>query len=207
MNSEKTNVVIVGSGFSGIVAASILADYGLKVLLIDENIHVGGQLLRQIPEELGSYSKIHSDRVKKIGFKLIDQVKNKKVKILNRTRLVGIYPKKEILIETDESRVISLTYDVLLFATGARERFLPFPGWTLPGVYSTGLVQVLLKSHGVLCDERLLIGGSGLFLLAVAYEFLKHKGKVLAICDSSRILDKIKFIPLILNQYQKYWEG
>jgi NADPH-dependent 2,4-dienoyl-CoA reductase/sulfur reductase-like enzyme len=207
MNKKKANVVIVGSGFSGLVAANILSDYNLSVLLIDENIHIGGQLLRKIPEDLGLQRSTHPDHVKKIGFALIDKVKEKKVEIVNRARMIGYYPGNEILVELDESRVVPVVHDVILFATGARERFLPFRGWTLPGVYSTGLVQVMLKSHGVLCSERLLIGGSGLFLMAVAYEFLRHKGKVLAICEQSGMMDKIKFLPLLASQLEKFLEG
>lgn len=207
MRREKADVVIVGSGFAGLVAANRLAERGLDVLLLDENIHLGGQLLRQLPGNPAGSSRTHADHTKKVGFDLIDQLKNKKLKIMNQTRLLGVYPRKELVIETEEKETVTLDYDVLLFATGARERFLPFPGWTLPGVYSTGMVQVMVKSYGLRCDGRLLIGGSGLFLLAVAYEFLKNRGRVLAICDSSGILDKVRFLPLIFSQYQKYWEG
>lgn len=207
MNRECYNVIIVGSGFAGIEAANHLADQGLRILLVDENIHIGGQLLRKIPERLGQYSKQRQEPLKKIGFTLIENIKNKKVKIMNRTRVVGVYPHRKILLETDESRVVSMEYDVLLLATGAREKFLPFKGWTLPGVYSTGMVQVLLKSHGILCNERLLIGGSGLFLMAVAYEFLKNGGQVMSICEQSTFFDKVRFLSLIFSQYPKYLEG
>ena len=207
MNKQRFDVIIVGSGFSGIVAANILADRGLRILLVDENIHIGGQLLRKIPERLGLHSKYNPEPVKKIGFALVENIKNKKVKIMNRARVVGIYPNREVLLEVEETRVMSLEYDVILFSTGARERFLPFKGWTLPGVFSTGMVQVLMKSHGILCDERLLIGGTGLFLLAVAYEFLKNGGQVISICDQSTFFDKAKFLPLVFSQYPKFMEG
>jgi len=207
MNRERYNVIIVGSGFAGIGAANHLADKGLSILLVDENIHIGGQLLRKIPGRLGQYSKYSQEPLKKIGFTLIENIKKKRVKIMNRTRVVGVYSPRKILLEKDESRVVSLEYDVLLLATGAREKFLPFKGWTLPGVYSTGMVQVLLKSHGVLCNERLLIGGSGLFLMAVAYEFLKNGGQVISICEQSTFFDKVKFLSLVFSQYSKYLEG
>jgi NADPH-dependent 2,4-dienoyl-CoA reductase/sulfur reductase-like enzyme len=207
MNEERYNVIVVGSGFAGIVAANHLADQGLSILLVDENIHVGGQLLRKIPEQLGQRSKYRQESLKKIGFALIDNIKNKKIRIMNQTRVVGVYSGQNILLEVEEKRIVSLEYDALLLATGARERFLPFKGWTLPGVYSTGMVQVLLKSHGVLCAERLLVGGSGLFLMAVAYEFLKSGGRVISICEQSTFFDKAKFLSLILSQYPKYLEG
>jgi NADPH-dependent 2,4-dienoyl-CoA reductase/sulfur reductase-like enzyme len=209
MNNEngKYNVVIVGSGFSGIVAADLLADHGLSILLVDENIHVGGQLLRKVPQELGEYSSYKPGYIKKIGFRFVENIKKKKITVMNKTSVVGIYPDNKLMMEWDKKDVLSVTYDVLLFATGARERFLPFKGWTLPGVYSTGLVQVMMKSSGILPAKKILIGGSGLFLYSVGYEFLKNKGKVFAILEQTGMMDKIKMLPLLFHQFSKFAEG
>lgn len=206
-NNPKYNVIIVGSGFSGIVAASILADYYLDILLVDENIHLGGQLLRKIPTELGDYSSYRPEYIKRIGFRFVEHIKNKKITIMNRTCLVGIYPDHKLMIESERKQVLSVSYDILLFATGARERFLPFKGWTLPGVYSTGLVQVLMKSSGILPAREMLIAGSGLFLFSVGYEFLKNKGKALAILEQTGMMDKIKMLPQLFHQFSKFSEG
>ncbi|RLE04010.1 MAG: FAD/NAD(P)-binding oxidoreductase [Candidatus Aminicenantes bacterium] len=206
-DKSKYEVIIVGSGLAGLVAANILADYNLKILLVDENIHLGGQLLRKIPEELGEYSELHLDKVKRVGFEFVNQVKQKKLTLLNKTILMGIYNDREILLEWNRQKAFSLKYDLLLLATGARERFIPFKGWTLPGVYSTGLVQVLMKSSGVLPARRMLIGGTGLFLLAAGYEYLKNGGRLLGIMEQSPWLNKIKFMPQIFHQFPKFWEG
>ncbi|MCX6581943.1 MAG: NAD(P)/FAD-dependent oxidoreductase [Candidatus Aminicenantes bacterium] len=206
-NNLKYNVVIVGSGFSGIVAAGILADYDLSILLLDENIHLGGQLLRKIPVELGDYSSYRPEYIKRIGFRFVESIKNKKITIMNRACLVGVYPDHRLMIESERKEVLSVSYDVLLFATGARERFLPFKGWNLPGVYSTGLVQVLMKSSGVLPAREMLIAGSGLFLFSVGYEFLKNKGKALAILEQTGMMDKAKMLPQLFHQFSKFSEG
>jgi len=203
----KHNVVIVGSGFSGIVAANRLADSGLDVLLLDENIHVGGQLLRKISDQLGTYSNYKPDPVKKMGFQFVKNLETKKIEIINKAVVIGIYPENKILVEVDEKEVISVQYDVILFATGARERFLPFKGWTLPGVYSTGMVQVLIKSSGVLPAEKIVVGGSGLFLMAVGYELLKHKAKVQAILEQTPMMEKVKLLTQVFHQLPKFTEG
>ncbi len=52
MSQPKVDVLIIGNGFAGIVAANRLADAGVHAVLLDENIHIGGQLLRQVPEGL-----------------------------------------------------------------------------------------------------------------------------------------------------------
>lgn len=206
-NNSKYNIIIVGSGFSGITAAEILADHNLSILLIDENIHFGGQLLRKIPEELGEYPAYKPEKIKRAGFNFVDKVKNKKITLMNKTILLGVYENNEILIEYNREQTFSLKYDVLLFATGARERFLPFKGWTLPGVYSTGMLQVLIKSSGVLPARKILLAGSGLFLFAAAYEFLKNGGELLGIMEQSPFWNKIKFFPQIFHQFSKFAEG
>lgn len=206
-NNLKYNVVIVGSGFSGIVAAGILAGHDLNILLVDENIHLGGQLLRKIPVELGDYSSYRPEYIKRIGFQFVENIKNKKITIMNRTCLVGIYPDNCLMIESERKEIFSVSYDILLFATGARERFLPFKGWNLPGVYSTGLAQVLMKSSGVLPAAEMLIAGSGLFLYSVGYEFLKNKGKALAILELTGMMDKVKMLPQLFHNFSKFAEG
>lgn len=207
MNPKKYEVVIVGSGLSGIVAANRLADHNVNVLLLDENIHVGGQILRRIPQTLGISTAHEPDKVKKIGFKFIDIIKSKKITIMNRTKVLGIYPGRELLVEENEKRAFTITADAILFATGAREKFLPFKGWTLPGVFSAGAVQILMKSSGILPSHEILIGGSGLFLFAVAYEFLKSNGRVLSVLEQTALIDKIPLISQFFHQFPKFAEG
>lgn len=209
MDSKKShfNVVIVGSGFSGLVAANILADTDLSILLIDENIHIGGQLLRKIPEELGQYSAYHPIHIKRVGFAFIESLQKKRVKTINRAIVIGIYADNNILVEVGEKEILCIHYDVILFTTGAREKFIPFKGWTLPGVYSTGLVQVLMKSSGVLPAEKIMIAGSGLFLLAAAYEVLKNGARVLAILEQTPMLNKLKLLSQFFHQFSKFCEG
>lgn len=206
-DNRKFNIIIVGSGFSGITAAEILADHNLSILLIDENIHFGGQLLRKIPEELGEYPSYKPEKIKRVGFNFVEKVKGKKITLMNKTILLGVYENNEILIEYNREKAFSLKYDILLFATGARERFLPFRGWTLPGVYSTGMLQVLIKSSGVLPVRKMLLAGSGLFLFAAAYEFLKNGGELLGIMEQSPFWNKIKFFPQMFHQFSKFAEG
>jgi len=207
VNKQKFDVVIVGSGFSGIVAAGLLADYNLNVLMVDENLHLGGQLLRKIPEKLGELSAYHPDHVKKIGFAFLESVKKKKIVIMNRTCLVGVFPNNRLMLESERKELLDVSYQLLLFATGARERYLPFKGWTLPGVYSTGMAQVLMKSSGVLPAKKMVIAGSGLFLFSVAYEFLKNKGKVPAILELTGMMNKVKLLPQMIHQLPKFVEG
>ena len=56
----------------------------------------------------------------------------------------------------------------LILATGARERFLPFPGWTLPNVMGAGGLQAMVKSGLRFAGKRVVVAGTGPLLLAVA---------------------------------------
>lgn len=207
MKNKKYDIVIVGSGFAGIASANMLTGTGLSILMIDENFHVGGQLLRKIPNELGKNKKYKPDYVKKIGNKFINNLKGDDIEILNNTSVIGIYDNNEILVEVEKKSVASVHYEVILFTTGARERYLPFKGWTLPGVFSAGMSQVLMKSSGILPSKDVVVGGSGLFLFSAAYEFLKNGARVRSVLESTGVVDKIKMLPVLLHNFSKIMEG
>ena len=207
MKNKKYDIVIIGSGFAGIASANILAGKGLSILMIDENFHVGGQLLRKIPQELGINKKYKPDYVKKIGNAFVNNLKRDDIEILNNTSVIGIYDNNEILIEIEKKKVASIHYEVILFTTGARERYLPFKGWTIPGVFSAGMSQVLMKSSGVLPSRDVVVGGSGLFLFSAAYEFLNNGAKVRSVLESTGIADKVKMLPVLLHNFSKIMEG
>lgn len=207
MDKKSYDVVIVGNGFTGLSAVDILCETNLKILVVDENPHLGGQLIRKIPETLGEYESYSADAVKKVGFNYIKKLKQKKLDLISRAKVLGIYPGNELLLEIGNKKILHVHYKTILLATGARERFLPFPGWTLPGVYSTGLIQVLSKSNGVMAAKEILIGGSGLFLYAVGYEILRNGGKVLGILEQSALFNKMKMLGQFFHQAAKFTEG
>ncbi len=207
LKNNRYNVIIVGSGFAGIVSADILSGHGLSVLLVDENFHSGGQLLRKISDELGDSKKHRNTYIKRLGNRFLDKLKKNRIEILKRSVVLGIYDKNEMLIEVDNKKVEKFYYDNLIFATGARERFLPFKGWTLPGVISTGMSQVLMKSYGVLPSKRVLVAGSGLFLFSVTYELLKNGAKVISVLESTPFMNKVKLLPSLIHAPSKAAEG
>lgn len=207
MSQPRVEVLVIGNGLAGIVAADRLAAAGSEVVLLDENLHIGGQLLRRLPEQLGTPRVYHPDHVKKIGFNLIAALKAKKITLLNRSRVLGIYPGHDVLIEENEKKVRTLKAERIVLATGAREKFLPFRGWTKPGVLSCGAVQVMIKSSGVLPARELLIGGSGVFLYSVAYECVKAGARVHAVLEQTPMLDKLPLAWQLLHQLPKLSEG
>ncbi len=173
MGELRTNVLIVGGGAAGISAAVAAAD-NAAVTIIDDNPFLGGQIWRA---EMG--------KVKSPGaVKLIDQVKDGRVKIVSSVTVFGHEHGKRLLAESPEGR-LELSYEKLIIATGARERFLPFPGWTLPGVYGAGGLQAMVKGGMDVHGKSIVIAGTGPLLLAVA-DYLKAKGaNVIAIAEQA----------------------
>jgi len=207
MAKHNIDLLIIGSGFAGIAAAAEFKNSRLRVAVVDENLHVGGQLLRTIPQNLGKKERFRPDYVKRIGFSFIEAAKQNRIDIYNNTRILAIYPDRRVLIEREGKRVEELWCGAIIIATGARERYLPFKGWTLPGVYSTGMAQVLMKSSAVLPANRVVVAGTGLFLYSVAYELVKNGAKVPAVYEQSPLLDKLQLMPALMHQVSKAIEG
>ncbi len=78
-----------------------------------------------------------------------------------------------------------MKFDRLILATGARELFLPFPGWTLPGIIGPGGLQSLVKNGWPVLGKRVVIAGSGPLLLVLAATLRKHGAKVLTIVEQA----------------------
>lgn len=204
MVRKSCDVAIVGSGFSGLVAANILADRGLRVLVLDENIRMGGQVLRSLPWSADSSA---DGGLRRRGVRLIEGIKRKPIEVLNRTKVLDIDEQPALLAEMEEKEIITVAPRVVLLATGARERFLPFKGWTLPGVISTGAAQILMKGSGVLPARKMLVSGTGPFLLALSAEFLRNHGKLLSILDFGGPREKLLMLTQGFHHFSKVMEG
>lgn len=153
-------VIIVGAGLAGLAAADCLSAHGLKVLVIDENPHPGGQLLRSIPatpRKVGCFREGHERQ----GLALLARCKSRQIEWFAQAQVVGSDGSGRLWVDSPRAPLQELSADRILLATGARETFLPFPGWTLPGVISTGGAQLLIKGSGVLPASEMIIAGSG----------------------------------------------
>ncbi len=206
MKNNLYDVVIIGGGLAGLKAAETLSESDLKVALIDENPFLGGQYLRTLPESFTDKLLKYKTKVKKEGLKLIEFLNDKRLDIFANSTVIGIYEDNKLLFDSfGETK--QLNYKNLIISTGARERYLPFPGWTLPGVFSLGAIQVFLKSNGVLPADEITLAGSGPFLYAVAYEILKAGGKVKAIYELKRFGEQLSFSKGLINFPSKIIEA
>jgi NADPH-dependent 2,4-dienoyl-CoA reductase/sulfur reductase-like enzyme len=89
--------------------------------------------------------------------------------------------------------ICDLSYHKLVLATGARERFLPFPGWTLPNVMGAGGLQAMVKAGLPVEGTRVVIAGTGPLLIAVAAYLRRHGAQIAAICEQATRAALAKF--------------
>jgi len=188
----KKKVVVVGAGPGGIAAAVTAAENDAEVFIIDENPGLGGQIWRQ---QLGKVKDKNAQ-------KWISRLEKQKVKFESSTTVLGIEDKSVLCLHPEKGK-FSIGFDNLILACGAKELFLPFPGWTLPNVLGCGGAQAMVKSGLDVKGKRVVISGSGPLLLAVA-SYLKSKGaKVLGIYEQTESSKLYKLTCFLLSKFPK----
>jgi NADPH-dependent 2,4-dienoyl-CoA reductase/sulfur reductase-like enzyme len=163
------DVLVVGAGPAGLAAAGSAARNGAGVGLIDDNPTTGGQIWR------GGTRTAHSAEARR----WLDRASAGNVRVLTRTRVIAPLEQNALIAEA-ASDAVEVRFARLILAPGARERFLPFPGWTLPGIMGAGGLQALVKGGLSIAGKRVVVAGSGPLLLAVA-AYLRAKGARLSL--------------------------
>jgi len=153
----EAGTVIVGAGPAGIAAACGLGEAGEDVLIVDEGPRSGGQIWRHRP---GSGPP-------KAAQAWLARLSATQVRVRHNLTVVDARPDGTLLGES-EAGPVEIRGSRVILATGARELFLPFPGWTLPGVIGVGAAQALVKSGAELRNLEVVLAGSGPLLLPVA---------------------------------------
>ena len=174
MIPARVDVLVVGAGPAGMAAAVHAAESGRHVLVVDEAPRSGGQIWRhRYVEELPHDAQVWLQRLAASGAQLLP----------GASVFDAPDPGHVRLLHADRAHDVACAD--LVIATGARERLLPFPGWTLPGVVGVGGVQALLKAGLEVRGRDALVAGTGPLLLPVA-ALLAHRGaRVLAVLEQA----------------------
>ena len=180
--------MIVGAGPGGLASAVEAAGAGVRVMLLDENPKPGGQIYRQHHSRIQVSGSRSLGPDFKRGQKLLAEFDGVRSRLdyLDNALVWGIFD-DNVLAFVREETSHPLRFRKLILSIGAYDRPVPFPGWTLPGVFSAGGAQVLVKGQRVLPGERILLAGTGPLLLALASQILHAGGHVVAILEAGRI--------------------
>jgi NADPH-dependent 2,4-dienoyl-CoA reductase/sulfur reductase-like enzyme/ferredoxin len=187
VETVQVPVLIIGGGPAGLSAAVELGNLGIKTLLVDDKSLLGGKLVLQTHRFFGSTEAVYAGtRGIDIATKLADKVSAlEAVEVWLETTAVAIYEEKTVgLWRADEDAYLLVKSEVLLVATGARERSLPFKGNTLPGIYGAGAFQTLVNRDLVKPADRLLIVGGGNVGLIAGYHALQAGINVVALVEA-----------------------
>lgn len=173
----RVDVAVIGGGPAGIAAAAAAGSAGRSAVLIDESPRPGGQIWRHQEGDAPAAALPWLGKLRESG-----------ARVCAATTVVDIERRPDafrILMEGQAGGGEWLEAKAVVLATGARERFLPFPGWTLPGVVGIGGVQALLKSGMEVQGRRVVIAGSGPLLLPVAAALVKAGAKLLLVAEQA----------------------
>jgi NADPH-dependent 2,4-dienoyl-CoA reductase/sulfur reductase-like enzyme len=194
---EWFDVLVVGGGPAGIAAAVRAVEAGVRVGIIDENFALGGQIWRGdvAGQPHSTEASIWDARLKKSS-----------VKVLCGKRIFH-QPEPGVLLAEGQDDLCELSYRKLVLATGARERFLPFCGWTLPNAMGAGGLQALVKSGLPIRGKRVVVAGTGPLLLAVASFLQTHGATVLLICEQAAWSKLVRFGAALVRYPDKIRQG
>jgi sarcosine oxidase subunit alpha len=162
------------------MASIAAAEQGASVLLVDENHQVGGQLIKQTHKFFGSKAEKAGTRGIEIAKELMKKIgDHQNIQLMLSTTVIGYYnnSKNHRLVAVkrlkDGDQLIDIYCKKIIFACGAMENMLAFPGNDLPGVYGAGGVQTLMNVYGVKPGKRVLMVGAGNVGLIVSYQLLQ----------------------------------
>jgi NADPH-dependent 2,4-dienoyl-CoA reductase/sulfur reductase-like enzyme len=192
------NVAIVGAGPAGVAAADVLVAHGVAVTIIDEGREAGGQIYLRaraglkldvdalLGAEAANYRDFHAAFNRLRG----------RIDYRPETLAWGIDEKRLHTIRAGVADTVA--FDALILATGATDRVLPIPGWTLPGVFTLGGAQVLLKEHGCLIGRRIVFCGSSPLLYLAAKQYRAIGAQIAAVLDSTPFTARLGAAPDLL---------
>jgi len=215
----EADVCVVGAGPAGLAAAVHAGEGGASVALVDSAATMGGQYWRhpRSPDrDLVLDRDLHHDVA------VFTRLSGRAAALVRQGALTYL-PGQHVwtFSAAGDGCLVRALCDGLpgqaaetvvrarlaILATGAMDRPLPFPGWDLPGVLTVGGLQSLLKGHGVLAGQRILLSGTGPLLLSAAAGVLARGGTVAGVLESARQRRWVRHLPALARVPEKLAEG
>ncbi len=183
----SADVIIIGGGPAGLMAAIKAREHGATVALMDENPMLGGQLVKQTHKFFGKRAQFAGVRGVKIAEILAKEAEEKGVDIYLETSAIGLFQDGEERIITavrKNRELVEFRGKAILVATGAMEKMIPFENNDLPGVYGAGAIQTLMNTYGIQPGKDVLIVGAGNVGVILAYQLLQAGVNVVAVVEA-----------------------
>ncbi|MGE0718945.1 MAG: NAD(P)/FAD-dependent oxidoreductase [Alphaproteobacteria bacterium] len=180
---DRYQLAIVGAGPAGLAAATLAAEKGIDTVLFDEQPMPGGQIYRSVGKSPVRDRAILGEDYWK-GGALVDAFQASRAAYVPNATVWQLAPDREIGVSVGGAARL-VRADRVILATGAMERPMPIPGWTLPGVMTAGAGQILLKSMAMVPSGRIVIAGLGPLLYLIAWQYLRAGVKIDAILETT----------------------
>ena len=198
--SRDYDIVVVGAGPAGLAAATAAATLGKRVAVLDDNPKPGGQIWRA-----GIHPDLRPDPAKA---RAIAAFSASGAELFSGHQIVNATGPEALDAWVESTKTLErFTCNELILATGARERFLPFPGWTLPGVFGAGGLQALVRSGYDVRGKRIVVAGTGPLLLAVAAHLKEDGAKIVMIAEQAPMSRLMPFLRSLITHPEKLRQG
>jgi NADPH-dependent 2,4-dienoyl-CoA reductase/sulfur reductase-like enzyme len=204
---QSCDVVVIGAGPAGMAAASLAAEAGLSTILLDEQPLAGGQIYRAVEAAWHTRGDIlGSDYLS--GGGLVAGLVASGAKHLAGATVWSVHADGRVAWSRNGIGH-QLQAQRIIIATGALERPVPLPGWTLPGVMTAGAAQILLKQSGII-PNRAVIAGCGPLIYLIAQQLVRAGSPPLAIVETQRLanfLQAMRHFPGALRGWRYLTKG
>jgi NADPH-dependent 2,4-dienoyl-CoA reductase/sulfur reductase-like enzyme len=188
------DVLIIGAGPAGLAAATSARRAGATVRVLESSNESGGQYWRHLPRTRPAALEPRLHHQWERYQKLRSAIESDPALTVDLDAHVWAIERLDdgvrvniVCGDVDGSnrRREWVTADAVILATGAHDRALPIPGWTLPGVVTAGAAQAMAKGERIAIGERVLIAGAGPFLFPVAESVRLTGARVVGVYEAA----------------------
>ena len=183
---KSFDLAVVGAGAAGLTAAAVAAEHGARVAVIDDNALPGGQYFRRLPLEYRRTAATAFDKDSRRADALYAAANRPGITYLSDA-VVWESPEDDMLSVARGAESGKIRAALIVLATGAADRPVPFPGWTLPGVVSAGGLQNLIKGQRVIPGRRAVVAGNGPLVLLVSASLVRAGATLLETVEAAPI--------------------